>query len=165
MHLQQLTENVFSELTSVIVQVKPGVYGQPSKHLSGATIGQHVRHIIELFQCLLDGYESGVVKYEERKRDHLIETDPGLAISMLNAIISELFQNDKQIILDTSFGVKEGAMQISSNYYRELAYNLEHTIHHMALIRVGVQDLTDMVLPETFGMAPSTIQHKKLCAQ
>ncbi|MEM9648432.1 MAG: hypothetical protein AAF969_08120, partial [Bacteroidota bacterium] len=48
---------------------------------------------------------------------------------------------------------------------REVMYNLEHTIHHHALIKVGIQFFTDIPLPESFGVAPSTLQHRQACAQ
>jgi len=54
---------------------------------------------------------------------------------------------------------------IPSNYYRELAYNLEHTIHHMALIRVGVNEVSSIELPVEFGVAYSTVKYRKQCAQ
>ena len=54
---------------------------------------------------------------------------------------------------------------IPSNYYREIAYNLEHTIHHMALIRVGINEVSSVVLPTEFGVAYSTIKFRQQCAQ
>jgi hypothetical protein len=56
-------------------------------------------------------------------------------------------------------------MDVSTNYYREVIYNLEHTIHHMALIRVGINELGNIDLPKDFGVAPSTIKYKQLCVQ
>jgi hypothetical protein len=56
-------------------------------------------------------------------------------------------------------------VSIPTNYYREVAYNLEHTIHHMALIRVGVNEVSSIVLPDQFGVAYSTIKYKEQCAQ
>ena len=64
-----------------------------------ATIGQHVRHIVELFQCLENGYEKGIVNYELRKRDKNIETDKQLAIQLLHEISNRLIREDKPIEL------------------------------------------------------------------
>ena len=56
-------------------------------------------------------------------------------------------------------------MQFHTNYHREIAYNLEHTIHHMALIKVGICELSDIRVPEGFGVATSTMKYRKECAQ
>lgn len=165
MHLDQLAGSLFAELTGVLHQLSDTQYTHPSTRLSGGTIGQHVRHSIELFQCLLKGYYSGTVNYEERKRDLRLQTDRLFASHMLQVLEAELDKKDRPLFLATSFGEAGNDICVQSNYYRELIYNLEHTIHHMALIRVGIEELTDILLPETFGIAPSTIQYRKACAQ
>jgi hypothetical protein len=134
--------------------------------LFNATIGQHVRHIIELFLCLEKGYDEGVVNYGKRKRDYKIETDKRLAASLLKDIYQRLSRPDKEMILEAEdYEDAEGTVAISSNYYRELAYNLEHTIHHMALIRVGINEVSSVKLSDEFGVAYSTIKFRQQCAQ
>jgi hypothetical protein len=44
-------------------------------------------------------------------------------------------------------------------------YNLEHLIHHEALIKVAITSMTEVAIPESFGVAPSTLQYRKECAQ
>jgi len=66
MQLYLAVQNVFGQLAGSLCQLQPGEYVQPSEALSGHTIGQHVRHIIELFQSLENGYEQGLVNYEKR---------------------------------------------------------------------------------------------------
>jgi hypothetical protein len=70
--LQNAIQNVFVQLTTTLDQLNRQQYSQPCLTLFNATIGQHVRHIIELFQCLENGYASGSVNYEKRKRDTAI---------------------------------------------------------------------------------------------
>jgi hypothetical protein len=43
---------------------------------------------------------------------------------------------------------------------RELAYNIEHTIHHMAIIKQSIiEHFTYIDLPEYFGVASSTVRY------
>jgi hypothetical protein len=166
MQLQQAVNNIFVQLAGTLEQLSVQEYVQPCKTLSDHTIGQHVRHIIELFQCLEQGYENGTVNYEKRKRDLQIETDKDLADSLLRSIHQHLERVDKVLVLEAAYDEHSDIpVQIGTNYYREVAYNLEHTIHHMALIRIGINEVADIVLPENFGVASSTVKHKQQCAQ
>jgi hypothetical protein len=166
MQLQQAVNNVFVQLAETIRQLSPSQYVQPCTNLVNNTIGQHVRHIIELFQCLEKGYPGSSVNYEKRKRDVTIESDKELALQLLQEIYSNLGKPDKELILHACYDDQSREpIAIPTNYYREVAYNLEHTIHHMALIRVGINEVSDITLPEDFGVASSTVKHRKQCAQ
>ena len=166
MLLKQPIQNVFVQLTETLNQLSAGEYVQPSKTLFNASIGQHVRHIIELFLCLEKGCETGVVNYEKRKRDYLIETNKDLAIQLLKDIYHRLERPNTDLVMEAEdYENTEGVAAIPSNYYREIAYNLEHTIHHMALIRVGVNEVSRIELPQEFGVAYSTIKYRQQCAQ
>ncbi|HTH31951.1 MAG TPA: hypothetical protein VL946_11450, partial [Lacibacter sp.] len=63
MQLYHAIRASFEQLTAVLDQLTTEQYKTPSENLSGATIGQHTRHIIELFQCLLNGYATGRICY------------------------------------------------------------------------------------------------------
>lgn len=159
-------QNVFGQLAGSLCQLKSGEYIQPSKVLSGHTIGQHVRHIIELFQSLENGYERGVVNYENRKRDKAIENDPEMACVLLEQILAALSRPDKSLLLEAGYGEEVAASMLVTTYYREVAYNLEHMIHHMALIRIGIgETANELVLPEGYGIASSTLKYRRKCAQ
>ena len=166
MMLTQPIQHVFVQLSETLNQLSNEEYRRSSKILMKATIGQHVRHIIELFQCLEKGYDIGLVNYEKRKRDYRIETEKELAVSLLKEIYRNIEKPNRSITLEAEDYCDEvQVVSIPSNYYRELAYNLEHTIHHMALIRVGVNEVSSVVLPEEFGVAYSTIKYRQQCAQ
>jgi hypothetical protein len=166
MQLQQAVNTIFVQLAGSLGQLSPPQYSQSCKTLFSNTIGQHVRHIIELFQCLENGYESGIVNYEKRKRDTLIETDKEFASRLLLDIHRGLNKPNKTLTLEASYDEHvTGSIAIETNYYREVAYNLEHTIHHMALIRVGITEISSIQLPDDFGVASSTIKYRKQCAQ
>lgn len=166
MQLQQAVNTIFVQLSGSLSQLSPPQYSQSCKTLFNNTIGQHVRHIIELFQCLENGYVSGIVNYERRKRDTLIETDKELASRLLLEIHQGLTKANKTLTLEACYDEHHTEpIAIETNYYREIAYNLEHTIHHMALIRVGITEISNIQLPDDFGVASSTVKYRKQCAQ
>ncbi|MBX9783060.1 MAG: DinB family protein [Chitinophagaceae bacterium] len=161
MSLFSSIKDSFTQLTDAIDRVSTSEYVFPSAMLSGATIGQHTRHIIELYQCLLNGYEAGAVCYDHRKRDVLIETDKELAKKLLVNIAAQTNLPNKELQLTAVYGDSTAEqLVVSTNYYRELAYNLEHTIHHMALIKAGLKELNKAGVSETFGVASSTTRHR-----
>ena len=166
MLLKKPIQNVFEQLCESLRQISNDEYKMPSPALSNATIGHHVRHIIELFLCLEQGYVSGMVNYEKRKRDCRIETNKDFAMDLMFDIFNNLEQPNKDLILEAADYCEDiNLFSVPSNYYRELAYNLEHTIHHMALIRVGVNEVSTIQLPQEFGVAYSTIKFRQQCAQ
>ena len=159
-------QTAINQIRDVLIQLSDEEYTTPCMPLSGATIGQHVRHVIELLQSLEQGYDSGCVNYEHRKRDMLIETNRFTAIELINEIPSKLAKEDKALRLEADdYDDSDEKVLIDTNYHRELAFNLEHTIHHMALMKVGIHTLTGIRLPEEFGVAYATMKYRRQCAQ
>ena len=162
MIIQQSVQQVFVQISESLEQLTCEQYCRPINSLSNATIGQHVRHIIELFICLENGYYTGLVNYDKRKRDLSIETDKDFANSLLKSIYLQLDKKNKDLVLQATYDdLATEALSIETNYYREIAYNLEHTIHHMALIRVGINEVSSVQIPEDFGVASSTIKFRE----
>jgi hypothetical protein len=152
-----------SELSQLLDQLSNEEYTAPCASLSNATIGEHTRHIIELFQCLDNSYETGVVSYDHRKRDYRIQTDTAFAVTTIFALLSNINKPNKALQLHQ--GVDGEILMMETNYQRELLYNLEHCIHHQALIKVGLLQLATVEVDANFGVARSTIEYRKQCAQ
>lgn len=155
--------DTLEQFKRILLELPSDCYTQSCSVLSNSTIGQHTRHIIELYLCLLNGYEASDVSYDRRKRDLRIEQELPFAIQQLGYIQAHLERPNKPIKMSYELGGEENSLD--SNYYREVMYNLEHTIHHHALIKVGIEHFTSLQLPESFGVAPSTMQYRETCAQ
>jgi len=166
MQLREPISNLLEQLQYVIDELTPIQYTQPVKLLSQSSIGQHTRHILEFFVELNKGYETGMVDYDKRIRNKNIEADKDFAITTISQIGATIQKPDKELLLQAEYGEGEAhSAQVFSNYYRELVYNLEHTVHHMALIRIGVNAVSNVVIPDEFGVAASTLKYRKACAQ
>jgi hypothetical protein len=151
------------ELIELLNQLSDQEYSKPCFELSGSSIGEHIRHIVEMFQCLNRNYDSGIVNYDKRERNALIETNTNFAIQMITDIKNSFLKENKNLELQQM--IDGNAVSIHSNYYRELLYNLEHCIHHQALIKVAILKCENVAVDDNFGVARSTIEYRKQCAQ
>jgi uncharacterized damage-inducible protein DinB len=158
-----IIKNTVQELIDVLAQLNTQEYTKPETSLSHATIGQHTRHIIELFQCLINEYNEGCINYDKRKRNKEIENSLDTATKALKEVQDNLEKSDKEIVVVYELAGEE--ITIKSNYYRELMYNLEHCIHHQALIKVALLNMPHIQINDTFGVAPSTIKHRSMEVQ
>lgn len=154
-------EHTLKELSFVIGQLDSSDFSKPLPVLGNSSIGQHTRHTIEMFQCLLNGYESGIFSYDNRERNILLETDVAFAQEHLASICSDIQLPNKN--LESSYKLGESLVCVETNFFRELVFNLEHCIHHNALIRIGVNDISNIAMSEHFGVAPSTMEYRKSC--
>lgn len=140
--------------------LNPAEYQQSIRLLSNSTIGQHTRHFIEFYQCLLIQVKTGIINYDLRRRNKQIEMYPTFALGIVNEIIDELpkLNINQNLILQTDFDQYD---KVSTNTTREVLYNLEHCIHHLAIIKIGLKIIKpDFQLPENFGVATSTVRFK-----
>lgn len=156
-----MVNEVLSQQILLLMKISDGDYIRKSNVLDHANIGGHTRHILEFFEQLISDYEKGTVNYEKRKRNLEMETNPKFAIEKTREILSKIDIPDKVLKLEHSMGTHH--VEISTSFERELLYNIEHTIHHQALIKVGLNEMEiGNLVNESFGVAPSTIKYREL---
>lgn len=145
--IDRLTDEVYSKLES-------------SGH--GATIGKHMRHLLDHFAALLQREEGGEVAYDRRARGVSDESDRGAAKDRIAALRKELSELDD---VQLSWPVKivvmaspdEPEVGLESTVARELAFVTHHATHHLALMKPLARE-NGIELPAELGRAPSTIK-------
>ncbi|MDP0492644.1 MAG: DinB family protein [Verrucomicrobiota bacterium JB023] len=149
-------DEALRQLDELISSIDEPTFRRSSKLLPGGTIGSHVRHCIEFYQCLIDGVEDCRVDYDARRRE------PGMEASPLNAkrALRQVISNGRALLADKganlALDVRESADDWrNSSLGRELGFVFSHTMHHLALIGVILRE-AGVDLPEGFGVAPST---------
>ncbi len=156
---------VIRQLTDLVKQLSPSEYTKSLNVLNGSSIGQHTRHVVEFYQCLLAGKSGGIVDYDSRERNLQLENDLNFTIETLETIEKNIFsvKNPNETILLSVSYCTENQDFIETNFMREIVYLIEHSIHHYALIRIGLQEsFPDIKIPKNFGMAYSTIRHHEV---
>jgi hypothetical protein len=168
--IQQTITNNLEQLKAILFQISKAQFTQLLPVLHYSTIGMHIRHIIEFYQCLLEAETTAIVDYDSRKRNIDLETNPQECIAAIDMIINDLQKNarDFPLQLSVNYSLHEGeSILLKTTFQRELLYNIEHTVHHMAIIKIGIKDLKadNIAIDEHFGVAISTIRNKKACVQ
>ena len=164
-HLEQL-----KSLQKLVEETTQQQYTASIDSLPHSTMGGHVRHILEFFDCFLEGFSKGEIDYTKRKRDVSVEEFPNKASLKCQQIIESL-----QALTDTQMSqsvaiwseMQEKSEKLPSSISRELEYLFHHMVHHLALIGVYLRSQGVSLHPE-FGVAPSTVQYwdanKSACA-
>jgi hypothetical protein len=152
---------ILDQLEYVVESVSDEDFVKVCPILGNVTIGQHVRHTIEFFLSLNEGYKSGVINYDKRAHDKMIETDRILALASIGRIRQFISSaSNRKLILEVGYERHSNDhTSIDTNFFRELSYNIEHAVHHMAIIKIGVRAVAAYVqLPADFGIAVSTLR-------
>ena len=165
MQLKTTGRSILNQISELANQLSDAEYGAELDLLSGNSIGKHVRHIVEFFELLVSGAEKGLINYDKRSHAPIYETDTSKTLAKIKELSQRLdaFPNGKEVILEVSYTDSDSdAVRIKSSIERELAYNIEHAIHHMAIIKIAVQTVFPNVkLAQNFGVAYSTVRYQK----
>lgn len=158
------------QLMNLLKSISESDYTKTNEVLSGATIGQHIRHILEFYLLLVSGSLSGTISYDKRERDLRIETNLSFARDTIDRLLTAIdsIREDDPVLLEADYTIDgNSGNAIRSTAGRELTFCIEHSIHHQAIIKAGLiatglPDLTD----DHFGVAYSTIRYRNnSCAQ
>lgn len=171
MSVQATVIATLDELQYVTKQLDTDSYTLQIPELSKATIGQHTRHIVEFFQCVLTQYPTQKINYDLRARSLNIETKPSAASTTIDTLITA-FQAatfiNQNIVLHAQLTLEDDTPnEVETSIHREMIYAIEHAIHHMAILKIAIKILALPIdVPATFGVAPSTLRHQhNVCAQ
>lgn len=166
MDIKPASQRILDQLTYLLENLTNDEYSKTLALLNDNSIGQHMRHTLEFFTCLVIGRPHGHVNYDGRERDIFLESN---TLEALN-VISSLKESIEQITTNQSLKLvrqaydqpNDATLKVETNLYRELIYNIEHAVHHMALIKIGLKEIKPTLeLPKDFGVASSTIQYRQ----
>lgn len=163
MQLIKASNSILSQLASVVNQIEENDYSKPCPSLGNVSLGQHLRHTLEFYLCLESGCKGGVINYDKRAHDKIIEVDKILALATINRIKEFInnYKTDFKLKLEVGYELdSEESIEMSTNYFRELTYNIEHAVHHMAIMKIGIREVANYItLPADFGIAASTVRY------
>lgn len=166
MKLIQAHTKVLSQIINLLNNLSVAQLTYKSNLLYNASIGEHIRHIIEFYRCCLSQSKNGIINYDSRPREKQLEKDPNATIKAINELLSELnnAKNDKKSLHLQSQCI-DSLEGVPTNLERELVFCLDHCIHHQSIIKIGLKEMgLDKLIDKDFGVAFSTLSYRKQCA-
>ena len=127
-----------------------------------SSIGQHVRHILDHYQCLLAVLQTDepLIDYDNRQRVPQLEKDQRFVLTTLQQYQQQLrtIHAFGAVSIRQSTGVAL-AETLPSTLQRELAFLHSHATHHLAIIKSQLIEL-GLDVDEQLGVAPSTLAYQ-----
>lgn len=164
MKLLEAVENSLIQVSALLVTLSNEEYSKPLSILHNTSIGKHVRHIINFYQCVIKAQDNNEVCYDARVRDVQLEEDTAYASISIDTIVSELknLHPETHITVNQNFSIKsiDEEQIIESTIGRELMYAFDHAVHHLAIIKIGLnENFPDKTIDANLGIAPSTLRN------
>lgn len=127
-----------------------------------SSLGCHIRHILDFYDCVLDIDSKKRIDLTARKRNNNVECNCEDAEQYLNIIISKLNKidckaEDKIFVID-DLGL--GKTEIQYTLGAVFAQANSHAIHHYAIINYILDNLGIKFQDDDFGYNPTTPRPK-----
>jgi hypothetical protein len=124
------------------------------------SVGGHIRHNLDFVKSLLKGVETGRIDYSARERDPRVEEDRSYAAGKIAETILRIASLSASDLDRTVFVRSEidPDAWYASSLMRELEFVHSHTVHHHALVAEKLSK-ANVVIPDHFGVAPSTLEY------
>lgn len=157
--LVQQNLQLLQQVRALLVGISESVYCAVQTPLD-SSIGAHVRHILEYYEQFVAAQGALNMSYDARERCPELESRPAVALERIDALSQVLLNlaDDQPLQMHHAL-ITGGTVDTHSSVARELAYLLDHTTHHLAIVSIAGR-LAQLKWPAELGYAASTLQYQ-----
>ena len=123
-----------------------------------SSLGCHIRHILDFYECVLNIDSDNHVDLTARKRNKKVECECNTAGEYLDVIVKKLekinLQAEEKITVIDDLGL--GKTEIQYTLGALFAQANSHAIHHYAIINYILDSLGIVLQDDEFGYNPTT---------
>ena len=124
-----------------------------------SSIGGHMRHVLDVFDCIFEGLHSKKINLINRKRDILSESYTKNGIDYFNEIMDKcvlLKTANFNDIVEVTDNLGMGVVSVNYTLGAILIQAHSHAIHHFASVGYVISQLGIELPDDDFGFNPST---------
>jgi hypothetical protein len=164
--LIEMNVNRLEEAIGLLMGLDDGTFTTSPPGMEPHRASAHLRHVIEFYECFLNGVEACHIDYDARRRDPQLERSRLDSIARLRELADRLrtspaLRGDSIVFVKAEDADASGMPDpyLTSSVGRELLILASHTVHHFALIALTLRAHGSSTAPD-FGVAPSTLRYQ-----
>ncbi|OOF10564.1 hypothetical protein BZG82_07280 [Salinivibrio sp. PR5] len=158
--------DVIGQAQKLLDSLSDTTYSQKKADGFTSTIGQHMRHALDVYVALKQGEACGDIDADRRRRGHLVEHDRQMArkewqwlAEWLQSLSHQQLHRPVHISTQVTL-YSTNTVCLSTTLMRELIVVASHATHHFAMIRSAAYELGE-VLDEHIGVAAATASYER----
>ncbi len=152
-------ENNLNRGVKLLNSINDSEYSDTSVKPYHSSIGIHIRHILDMFDCVFYGLDTKEIDLAARKRNTLPEQKTAMGLVYFDEIISQLNNlksTDLEQVIKVSDDLGLGVVTTKYTVASILAQAHSHAIHHFASIGYIISQLGIELPDADFGYNPTT---------
>jgi len=129
-----------------------------------SSIGSHIRHILDFFDCIIRGLDTNDIDLTSRKRDENLAMSKKAAKSYiynLQATLCSFIDENTDYLIHVTDNMGQGKITVNYTLESILAHANSHTVHHYASIGYILDRLGVEMQVSGFGYNPTTPINKR----
>lgn len=142
---------------TLLTKLPNDLYSDKSVAPYYSSIGSHVRHILDFYNCIINEHENQV-DLTKRERNLKVETNCEIALDYLKYLQKELqeMNPDENRLIYVCDDLGSGTIELNYTFGALMAQANSHTIHHYAIINYILSSLGVSLQDSRFGFNPTT---------
>lgn len=156
--LQAIEENLLRGV-KLLNSITEEQYANTSTAPYYSSIGRHIRHILDVFDCVFTGFPNGYVDLSARARNEDVELKIENGLDYFNTIINQvklINPSDFDVLVLVSDDLGQGKIEQNYTLGGLLVQAHSHAIHHFASLGYIICQLGIEIPDEDFGFNPTT---------
>ncbi|MCF6181003.1 DinB family protein [Lutibacter sp.] len=149
----------------LLTQITDEQYSNTSIAPYYSSIGSHIRHILDIFDCVFEGLPTENINLINRSRNSIIELHTSKGINYFEEIkqkLQNLDKDDFDKIIKVTDDLGLGKETVNYTLAAILIQAHSHAIHHFASVGYIISQLGIKLPDDDFGFNPTTPKHHNL---
>ena len=153
-----INENL-NQAVALLDTIDNEVYNNVSVGPYFSSIGSHIRHTLDFFNCIIEGLDQNQIDLTARKRDEKVATnslEAKKSIYTIQETLNSFISINTNYLIHVTDNLGQGNVTVNYTLDSIMAHANSHAIHHFAVIGYMLHQMDIQHNIKGFGYNPTT---------